>query len=63
MGMRVTLRSKNGNDISSQDITGQTAYPDIMVFEGNPYILKRIMPDKQSAFYYEATTYEIQGEA
>lgn len=59
MAMKVTLRTKNGNEVASQDLAGMSAYPDIIVHESAPYILKRIMPDKQSAFYYEAVSFDL----
>jgi hypothetical protein len=61
--MRITLRTKNGSDTLEQDLNGLTVYPDIIVYQDQPYILKRVMPDKQSAFYYEATTYAVTAGA
>ena len=59
MAMKITLRTKTGNDVASQDIGPQPAYPDIVMYEGSPYVLKRLMPDKQSAYYYEAISFDL----
>lgn len=60
--MRVTLRGKSGVDVVSQDLAGLPAYPDIITFDNQFFILKRVMPDKQSAYYYEANKYDITSQ-
>jgi hypothetical protein len=62
MAMNVTLRTKSGADVlTSQSIGSPNAYPDILIHDGKFYVLKRVMPDKQSAFYYEAISLDMEG--
>jgi hypothetical protein len=63
MAMNITLRAKNGADVvTSQGIGPLNAYPDIISYDGASYVLKRIMPDKKNALYYEAVTLDMATE-
>lgn len=63
MAMNVTLRSRNGADVYAEDLGNLNAFPDIIKYKGASYVLKRVMPDKQYAIYYEANEMELAGSA
>jgi hypothetical protein len=61
MALKVILRNRAGEDLLSQNLSSDTAmYPEVIVWGDDNFILRRVMPDKSSAIYFEARTQKIE---
>lgn len=60
MAMNAKLRNRAGADITTIDLGTSNEYPEVIISGGVTYVIKRILPDKQSAFYYEALVFTAE---
>jgi hypothetical protein len=60
MAMNVTLRTKNGGEVMTKDLGGLPAFPEIINRGGKLYVLRRVTPDKENAFYHEANVLDME---
>jgi hypothetical protein len=60
MAMNAKLRNRAGTDIATIDLGTRNEYPEVIISGGVTYVIKRILPDKQSAFYYEANIFTVE---
>jgi hypothetical protein len=62
MALKVILRDRTGADKMSHDLPADmTIYPEVLLKANDVYILRRVMPDKRSAIYFEARVFKIAG--
>jgi hypothetical protein len=62
MALKVLLRTRAGEDLTSINLPdGTTTYPEVILGKDQTYILRRVMPDKRSAVYFEARTFKLPG--
>lgn len=61
MALKVILRNRAGEDLLSHNLpNGMVLYPEVIAKGDSLFILRRVMPDKSSAIYFEARTFKIE---
>lgn len=60
MALKVILKNRAGEELRSHNLpSDMVIYPEVISRGDSLYILRRVMPDKQSAIYFEARNHTI----
>ena len=58
--MRAILRSKDGLDTHASELTAQTEYPRVIIYNGSIFYLQRVLEGKTEAVYREVDPHTIE---